>query len=418
MLMKKTYKVIIIGGGVAGLSAAVTCGRKFGRGSVAVIEKQKRTGRKLLATGNGRCNISNNLMSELHYSGDRELISSVVSYFSVSDMKKFLSGLGILVRENDFGSGRLYPFSNQASTVLDMLRLALVRYGVDEITEMDIKAINKTNNTFEITCGNGTFYSEYIIFATGSKASPSLGADDSGYQLLKSLSIKSTKLFPALSPVETKEKYNLLKGVRAKGSVNVIADGNFLTQDIGEIQFTDRSLSGICVFNISGCVNEYLYYGTVSGKLCKEMMISLDVMHEYSRDDVCAYLRKARQIFRERKPTEILSAVLNKKLAEVIVIYSGIRKKSCKELDENDIQQIAECVKDFRFTPVRSDSFKTAQVCAGGIGSDEVFADTFMSKKVKNLYICGELLNVYGECGGYNLHFAVGSAIIAAKNIK
>ncbi len=416
--MKKVYKVIIIGGGAAGLAAAAVCGKKFGRGTVAVIEKQKRTGRKLLATGNGRCNISNNLMSEIHYSGDREIISSVLSVFSVADMKKFLSSLGILVRENDFGSGRLYPFSNQSSTVLDMLRLALTRYGVDEITETEIKAVSKQKNQFEIICGNNKLYSEYLIFATGSKASPSLGSDDSGYQLLKQLGIKSTKLFPALSPVATKEKYNLLKGVRAKGAVNVIADGKFLTQEIGEIQFTDHSLSGICVFNVSGAVNEYIYYGTVSGKQCKEMTISLDVMNEYSRDDICNYLRKARQIFRDGKPTEILSAVLNKKLAEVIVSYSGIRKKSCKELDENDIQEIAECVKDFRFTPVQSDAFQSAQVCAGGIGSDEVFSDTLMSKKVRNLYICGELLDVYGKCGGYNLHFAFGSALLVTKNIK
>ena len=399
----KRVKVAIIGGGASGLACAVTCGERFGKNSIVIIERQARVGKKILATGNGRCNITNRNASLEHYHGDETIIKSVLERFSPNDCERFFSKMGILFRDED--DGRVYPYSNQASTVLDGMRLNCERLGILEMCDFEIKQIKKNNGFFSVISENITVQAENIVFATGSKASSSLGANDSGYKLLRNFGINSTPLKPALCPVVTKEKYKSLKGVRAKGTVTLFDGDKKIIYREGEIQFTDYGISGICVFDISRFVGE-----------CREPKIFVDVMHEYSENHLCDYLFKCRKIF--TNAGDILTGALNKKLGQVIVQTCGFEKKSCKELSENDIKKLAHTVKNFTFTPLKSEDYSYAQVCAGGITSKYVYPDTLMSKTVKNLYICGEMLDVDGECGGYNLHFAWGSGIIAGKSIK
>ena len=414
--MSKVFKLAIIGAGAAGLAAAAEASRLFGGASVILIEKQQKIGRKLLATGNGRCNISNKNMSEAHYYGDRSIISSVIGEFGVSRLRRFFSELGLLLREDS--EGRLYPYSNQAVTVLDCSRNYLSKAGTAIQCDCRILRIEKNKGGFIIVTSEKQISAENIIAACGSKASPSLGADDSGSKLMNELGIKYTRLFPALSPVETKEKYPSLKGVRAKGTVNVIADDSIIRSKSGEIQFSDKGISGICIFECSRPVNEYLLFGTAYGKKVKSISIELDLMPDYNSDELCRYLRGCKSIFKGQPAELLLAGVLNKELSRVIIKKSLSAKKLCHELTEEDIQKTAFQVKHFSFTPVKADSFKTAQVCAGGIDSGYVCPDTLMSKKYKGLYICGEMLDVDGDCGGYNLHFAVASAIKAVRNIK
>ena len=415
-MKNKSIKIAIIGGGAAGLAAAVTCGERFGKGSTAIIEKQARTGRKLLATGNGRCNITNRNVSPEHYYGDRQIINSVLSGFSPDDSEEFFGKMGILFRDDT--EGRVYPHSNQASTVLDCMRIRCEKLGVEELCGFNIKSIKRENGIFIINSSEMMLKAENVIFATGSQASPLLGSDDSGYKLLSSLGIEYTPLFPALSPIYTKEKYKNLKGVRAKGSVSLIADGETIKKRDGEIQFTDYGISGICVFEISRFVNEFFMSGTTGGKKYNNLKISLDVMNEYSFTDLCLYLQKCRKIFANNKTQDILSGALSKKLSQSIIEYCKIEKKYCSELNDYEIKKIAGAVKNFVFTPVISDGYKSAQVSAGGISSKYINPETLMSRKVKNLYICGELLDVDGDCGGYNLHFAFGSGMIPSKYVK
>ncbi len=414
--MKYKTRVAVIGGGAAGLTAAAACARKLGKGSVVILEKQARIGRKLLATGNGRCNISNKNMNSLHYYGDKAIIENVLKDFGFPKLKRFFSSIGLLLREDS--DGRIYPYSNQASTVLDCIKNELARLGVQEICEFNISCIKHNSNGFLISSGLDTVEAHNIIFACGSNASPALGADDSGLKLLKTLNINSSPFFPSLSPIETAEKYKMLKGVRAKGNVEVIADGDTITDHAGEIQFTDKGLSGICVFECSRPVNEFLLYGTVFGKKAKKLIISLDLLHELSDVELCRYLRSCRKLFSDQPAGSVLSGTLNRKLSEAIVRSVHLDNMLCGNINENDLIRISSAAKQFEFSPVRSDAFKNAQVCAGGIGSDEIDVNTLMSKKYENLFFCGEMLNVDGECGGYNLHFAFGSALKAAKNIK
>ena len=416
MNMKQIPKLAVIGGGASGLAAAITAARRFGGKNVIILEKQSRVGRKLLATGNGRCNIGNRNISSDHYFGDNALIESVLSDFGLKQHKRFFASLGLLLKEDS--EGRLYPNSNQASTVLDCMRNELQRIGVEEKCDFTIDNITKKKNCFEIHSGETSINAENIIFACGSKASPSLGSDDSGNRILKSFGITPSPLFPSLSPVGTKEKYKILKGVRSSGSVRIIADGDEIRSKRGEIQFSDTGISGICVFECSRVVNEYLYFRTVKSKKVNNLIIQLDLMPDYNEIELIKYLRSCKSTFSGLPCEMILSGALNKKLSEAILTSTGIRHKLCSELDEDDLSTVADHTKNFTFTPEKTDSFKTAQVCAGGIGSDEVYLDTLMSRKTNGLYICGEMLNVDGDCGGYNLHFSFGSGIMAAKNIK
>lgn len=405
----------VIGGGASGLTAAAECSRIFGKGSTLIIEKQQKTGRKLLATGNGRCNITNSGISEEHYHGDSSLIHSVISHFPVEAMKEHMRSLGILLREES--EGRIYPYSNQASTVLDAMRSECSRRGVEEFCNFYINSIKREKGKFVITSQEKTVYAENVIFATGSQASPSLGADDSGYRLIRGLGAEEVPFFPALSPIYTKQTYKNLKGVRAKGQVTLLADGTRIRTTSGEIQFTDYGLSGICVFEISRDINEFLMLGTVSGRKISDIKVSVDVMQEYSFQEICDYLDYCKEVFCEDKADMLFSGAVNKKLSQTLALCCGLSGKHCRSLTRQDIKKLAGSAKNFMFTPIRYDAYKTAQVSAGGIGSDFVDPDTLMAKRVKNLYVCGELLDVDGDCGGFNLHFAVGSALLAAGSI-
>ncbi len=412
----KSYKVAIIGGGAAGMAAAVTCSKKFGGKNIIILEKQQKIGRKLLATGNGRCNISNLNMDITHYHGDQRIAQSVLSLFGTKNLKRFFSGLGLLLRDDP--EGRMYPYSNQAITVLECIKNNLEKSGAEIRYEFLPKAIRSDSKGFTIQSDSDTVYADSVIFSCGSKASSSLGSDESGIKLLKKMGIRSAPLFPALSPVETSERYKYLKGVRSKGIVSVITDGKEIISKCGEIQFSDKGLSGICVFECSRPVNEYLCFGTVGGKKTNRLDISLDIFPELKNDALCKYLRSCRGYFADLPVSMILSGAINKKLSEALICFSGIRKSRCGDLNENDIIHLADCAKNFIFTPKKAEQFGSAQVSAGGIGSDEIDPDSLMSKKIKNLYVCGEMLNVDGDCGGYNLHFAFGSGILAANNIK
>ena len=401
-------KAAVIGGGASGYTAAIGLARRMGKGSTVILERQQKTGRKLLSTGNGRCNISNENVSTEHYHGDAEIIRSVIGGFSAGDMKDYFLSLGVLLRSD--GEGRIYPHSNQAATILDAFKRECVRLGVKEHCSFVTRRIKPVNGGFSVISDDAEVHCGRLIIAAGSKAFPQSGADSSGYDLLSGLNIRHTELFPALCPVNTAENCKSLKGVRAKGSVSLIADGRVLRTSAGEIQFTENGISGICVFDLSRSVNEFFLRGTADGVPCKKLQIAADVMNGLSFNGLCAYIEGCVRLFAAAPAGEILSGALNVQLSRFIVKACGLSGKLCGELAAREIKQIASCAKKLIFTPSGMSSFSSAQVCAGGVDSSEVYADTLMSKKHKGLYICGELLDADGDCGGFNLHFAIASA--------
>lgn len=411
----KKVRAAVLGGGAAGHAAAIGFSRRLGSGSTVIIEKQNRTGRKLLATGNGRCNISNENISPEHYHGDKKIIESVISRFSADDLKSFFRELGILLRSDK--EGRLYPYSNQASTILEALKNECSRRNVEELCGFDTMSIKKEHGRFIISSDSIAVSAEYLVIATGSKATPSLGSDDSGAKLLESLGIKSTAVFPSLCPINTKEKYPALKGVRAAGSVTLLADGKKLLTRDGEIQFSDQGISGICVFELSRYVNEFFFSGSINNVRYKDIKIAADVLKEYSFHEICGYLEEIRKLRSSESSDFLFSGALNSKLASVIAGYCGLSEKKCSSLTPHDIKQLASASKKLMFTPLKSDDFRSAQVCAGGISSEYIDPCSLMSRKYRNLFVCGELLDADGDCGGFNLHFAIGSGLLSAESI-
>ena len=216
--------------------------------------------------------------------------------------------------------------------------------------------------------------------------------------------------------MSTAEKYKALKGVRAKGRVTLLSDGRPVAGTEGEIQFTDGGISGICVFELSRKVNGFFLDGKVDGAICKRIQIAADVMSGIGFNELCGYLEGCRRVFYNDKAGELLSGALNVQLSRVIAKACALSDKSCGELGSRDIKQLAACAKKLIFTPDRMGEFGSAQVCAGGVGSDEIDPHTLMSRKHKGLFVCGELLDVDGDCGGFNLHFAVGSGLMAGRS--
>ena len=355
-------------------------------------------------------------MSSIHYYGDWKIADAVIRDFSYQDCFNFLEQAGLLLK-TETDSTRVYPYSNRADTVLDCLRAELKQYAIEEICEFDVQSIRHTKNGFIIQSENNTIIAENLIFACGAKASPSLGADESGFALLESLGISHTPLYPALCPISVKESYPILKGVRAAGCVTLMGDGKEIDKEYGEIQFSDRSLSGICVFNLSGQVNHFFLDGSINGCYYNKIRLSLDLMAEYDVKTVTEYCRKSRSRLSAESAELLLSGALNKKTAAAIIRYAGFSGKRCKDLNDRDLKSIAYAVKHFDFIPTGEADFRNAQVCGGGICSKEIAPETLMSYKVRNLFICGEMLDCYGICGGYNLHFAIGSALKVINHI-
>ena len=408
------YRAAVIGGGAAGLTAAIVWSRRLGKGQVILLEKQHKTARKLSATGNGRCNISNENISPEHYHGDPKLIESVLPRFSVERLKDFFREWGVWLRAD--GEGRLYPYSQQAATIVEALQRACRHYGVQERLSCGIRSLRRENGRFVITTEDSMIHCDYLIMACGSQASPSLGADDSGLHLMKAFGLTPTPLFPALCPLTMQEKRRSIKGVRAKGTASLLTDGKVLRTASGEIQFTDSGLSGICIFDLSRAVNEFFTLGTADGHPVSRIQISLDLLSGHSFQSVCDFLENSRQFWSHEPAGCLLAGLLPRPLAEELTKTCGLSEKRCSSLTARDIKQLVNSAKRFICTPSGRSGFASAQVCAGGIDSRFVDPSTLMARSTKNLFICGELLDVDGDCGGFNLHFAVGSGYLTGVN--
>lgn len=372
--------IAIIGGGASGLAAAITAA-ELGC-DVTIYEKNDRVGRKILSTGNGRCNLSNTDMSPSHFRGEHKFIAAVMES---ADVSSFISDAGIITREEN---GRLYPYSNHASSVLDGLRFRALGLGVKMLCNCTITKITKKLGRFALENVNGIKYSaDRVIITAGGKASPALGADGMGFKLLSSVGHTITPLYPALVQLKCKkEQMKGLKGLRAYANARLYSDETLIKEEYGEIQFTDYGLSGIPIFNLSPFV------GNLSGKIA----VSLDLLPQY--DNVMPILRN-------RNPEYLFTGIFQRPLAISLSERAG----------KGGLSRVASIVKDFRFDVIGTMPWENAQVTAGGAVTDE-FTENLESKIVSGLYAAGEVLNVDGDCGGYNLHWAWASGITAGRS--
>ena len=388
-------KVAVIGGGASGLAAAITA--REGGHDVTLFERQARVGRKLMATGNGRCNLTNLGASVDNYHGaDAAFVAPALSEFTVSDTLAWFSRLG-LVSEPD-PEGRVYPFSDQAGSVLDVLRFRCDAIGVRTETGTEIEEIRRKNGCFAV---NGEQY-DRIIIACGGRAGEHLGGTGLGYDLLRSLGHRITPLTPGLVRLKTAEEITrMLKGVRAKACVRLLRRGRLVCEKSGEVQFSDGGVSGIVVMDMSSLARD----GDA---------LSLDLLPPVNAEKLQKILAARASSTPSESAENLLAGVLHSRLGKAVIKRCGLDfGAKLAGLGEKDIEKVAKTVKDFALTITGRAGFPEAQVTCGGADTAEFKPFSLESRLVPGLYACGEVLDVDGDCGGYNLQWAWSSGRLA-----
>lgn len=401
-------QIIIIGAGAAGLTAAIFATRNGAK--VKILEHTPKAGKKILSTGNGKCNITNLYQREECYRGnDREFAMKVLEQFDEKDTIGFMESLGVLCKEKN---GYVYPRSEQAATVRDALLQECKELGVTIQYEVMVNSIRKQGDFFTLVAdtskGKETYQCEKVILATGSKAAPNTGSDGSGYELAKALGIKVIKPLPALVQLRCEEGiYKEAAGVRCAASITIYVNGEKAATEQGELQITNYGISGIPVMQISRFAVKAL-------DARKEVTAEIDFFPEMELIEVRSKLADYIKRFPKRNIQDILAGFLNRKLACALLKEMGIRKDvTAEKCDESYIYGMAEFLKGYETWITGYNSFAEAQVCQGGVATMQVNNATMESKNIPGLYFAGELLDVDGTCGGYNLQFAWGSGYLA-----
>lgn len=407
--MQKSFKfdAVIVGGGASGLMCAIGAKQKNKNISVAIIEKNDRVGKKLLSTGNGRCNLTHSDITAEKYCGSfKKQSNTIFKKYDTDKLLDIFKKIGLLTFCDN--EGRYYPICKQASAVLDVLRFACERLNVEIFCGENIRSIRNNNGYFSVKTDGNEFISKKLVIANGSKAAPKLGGNSSSADYLKNFGHSFVPFSPALCPVKVKsEVIKSLKGIRATAKAVLFdKNGKVVKEEIGEVQFSDNSLSGICIFNLS------LYTK-------KDFLISLDLLHDISHTELKSLIYNNRKLFSNQTVDNLLTGIFQKRLGQAVLKESKIAdfSRKCCSLTESEIENIVRTIKDLHFTVVENCGFEQAQCALGGVNGHEIDENTMQSKIVKNLYVCGEAIDLCGECGGYNLHFAFASGITAGENL-
>lgn len=399
------YSVGIIGGGAAGLTAAIAAAEKGAK--VTVLERNDRPGKKLLSTGNGRCNLGNeNLSPGNYYTTEPDFLEGCLKRFGTAETKAFFGGIGLMIKSRN---GYLYPVSEQASAVLDVLRYQVYAQGTELVTDCEIEGIEKNRGNGKIhVWGNGkTFSFDRVILACGGRAAPKTGSDGSGYLLAEQLGHRIIPTVPALVQLKCREDYlKSVTGVRTDALVTVLHRGKELARERGELQLTDYGISGIPVFQVSRLVNYIL-------KEEREAEIVIDFLPDETRESFEALCGGRIHLQRNRTVEEFFTGILHKKLMMLFIRLAGLRPQELvTDVDRNKIRQVYRLCRQWKVHVTGSNSYDNAQVCAGGVPLNQVTTD-LESKKVPGIYFAGEILDVDGKCGGYNLQWAWCSGYLA-----
>ena len=396
--MQKIFKTVIVGGGAAGLLSAVELlsgSGAFKGEDVLILERNDRVGKKLIATGNGQGNLTNKNLGVDNFYGDKAFISSFVSLAEKVDLEKYFYNIGIpLCTSKD---GKKYPLSKQASAVLDVIRAFLEYKKCCVLTGKRVTAIKKDGKVFTVFSDKEKFLAEKVIFAAGGSAGKQFGTDGSCYKILENLGHKKTALYPSLVQLKTQtDIIKGLKGLKETACVTAFVNGKPTKSATGDLLFTEYGVSGNAVFSISPSV-----VGEKDAYLIVEFLPELS----YSQPEKILSIRARKKYIKDE---DLLCGVLNKRVGQAVI----------KAANKRDVEGIAYTIKNFKLKVTGSLDFNYAQVTRGGIKTDKVNPQTFESKLVDGLYLTGEVLDVDGDCGGYNLTFAFVSGIIAARAIK
>lgn len=402
-------RVIIIGGGASGLMAAITAAR--GGAKVTVLEHQNQVGKKILVTGNGRCNFTNTNQDLSHYHSESLLNMAIaLKQFNCQDTVKFFKDLGIFSKNRN---GYLYPHSDAASAVLEVLRMECEHLKVKIACQIEVESIEKCDGIFKVHTPGWTYEAEKLILATGSKAAPATGSDGSGYTLAKNFGHTVIEPYPALVQLLSKEKcLNALAGLRIDARAILFTDEKPVISNRGEVQLNANNISGIPVFQISAEAAKAM----ANGAKCH---VVLDLLPDFSEELLISYMKQRISTGGYKSAVNFLTGLFAKKLSEVLCDRCKFSKKlTAEKFTEDDITNLCKQIKNFKIQIYGTNGFEHAQCCGGGVSLEEVDPLTMESLKVPGLYFCGELLDVHGDCGGYNLQWAWTSGYLAGKAIN
>lgn len=407
------HDLIIIGGGASGLMAAIVA-KDFGV-DVAIVEGTDRVGKKILVTGNGRCNISNNTICypyKTFHSENEDFFIDTLNNFTIEDTKNFFLSLGLPLLELE--KGKMYPKSLQASSVVDILRMSLEDKNIPVYTNCKVSSITKKKN-FIIDTNNEeylNFSCKKLILSCGGKSAIKTGSDGTGYKLAKAFGHKIVDPIPGI--VQLKLDYPHLKaisGIKFDGAVSILVDDKVVRTEVGEVLFTDYGISGPPILQLS-------YYASKALHKKSKVTIRVDMFPNETKEDVENFFATHFAMFGYREICSALIGVINKKLIPTVLKDSGIKDihTPCSNVDWKYINKLISKFKTWDFNCIDTNGFNSAQVTVGGIDTVDVNKSTLESKIVPNLYFCGEILDVHGDCGGFNLQWAWSSGYLAAKS--
>ena len=393
--------VIVIGGGASGMMAALTAAEN-GR-SVVLLERQSRVGRKLLATGNGRCNLTNYHVSPDHYHGeDSSFCAHALCAFDTGTTLQYFASLGLLTVSED--SGRVYPMSNMAGSVLDVLRYGLERPGIQICTGQAVTAVKRIAEGFTVRTETEVFAARKVILAAGGAAGSKVGGVMDGYRLAKMLGHHRTALYPSLVQLRTDPTYpRALKGVKAECGIAILRGGERVAENRGEVLFTEYGVSGPAIFDISRAVST-----GGEGLVC-----ALDFFPDWETREVLDWLRLRRETMGAHEASTLLVGSCHTRLGQMLCKAAGFTNQPAVSLTDDDLRRIAAQATGFTLPITGTCGFDQAQVTAGGLQTGEFDPRTMQSRLVPGLYACGEVLDVDGDCGGFNLQWAWSSGRLA-----
>ncbi|MBE5743343.1 MAG: aminoacetone oxidase family FAD-binding enzyme [Clostridiales bacterium] len=402
---QRPFKAIIIGGGASGLMLSINLANKFGGDRILLLEKLDRVGKKLLSTGNGRCNLSNVDNDYNHYHSQNDgYFNQIIAEYS-NKVPKFFNSIGVPFSVED---GKVFPLSKQASSVLDAMRFKLESIGVKTLTSTSVNRVKKYDKIFTVFDENGReFYGENVIVSVGGKCQKHLGTDGSSYSLLTEFNHKLTNLYPSIVQLKVKDLLRIkgLKGLKQKVDAKAVVNGKVVSKTQGDLLFTDYGLSGNVAFYLSS------YLTGIKGGV-----IEIDFCPELTREELTRLLIEKQNNCSYLNGEYLLSGIMNLKISQSLLRNESVGNLQ-NPITKFDVSKVVDAVKNYKIEISGTMGFDVAQVTKGGICVQDFNPLTLESKFASGLYATGEVLDVDGDCGGYNLNWAFCSALAVSNSI-
>lgn len=400
-------RILVLGGGAAGIVAAIAAAEENPDCAVLLLEKNPRIGKKLLATGNGRCNLDNeNIAPEFYYTSDKPRMSQLLESIGHADPLGWFQQHGLLTRSDEMG--RIYPYSNQASDVLNLLLYWLEKYKVELRCDCAVTDIDRKGRGYQVTANGEKLCADAVICAMGGKAGPQFGTDGFALDFAQLCGCRIQPLSPCLVPLNCEKKQiSGLSGIRVKGDASLYDCQRLIHRESGEIQFTDYGISGIAVFQLSGFLSRL-----------KQPTIALDLFPQLSESELSQLLQNRARLLADCGVRDYMCGLVHQRVGAAIWKAAGLGKEERRisSLSREEWDKLAHSFKDWRFTGLSPTDWKNAQTTVGGIALSQL-EDDFQLRGCEGLYFVGETADCAGFCGGYNLHWAFGSALCAAKSV-